>query len=51
MKVLVSDTSVLTDLDRGSPVDPGRDNYPVNARISVLTVREVPDLRQRLHAM
>ena len=30
--------------------NPGRDTCPVNVRISVLTVREVPDLRQRLDA-
>ena len=30
---------------------PGRDAYPVDARISVLPIRDVPDLRRRLDAM
>ena len=41
----------LLSLDHLFVVCPGRDAYPVDARISVLPVRDVPDLRQRIDAL
>ena len=32
-------------------VCPGRDAYPVDSRISVLSIRDVPGLRQRLEVL
>ena len=41
----------LLSLDHLFVVCPGRDAYPVDARISVLSIRDVPGLRQRLEAL
>ena len=41
----------LLSLDHLFVVCPGRDAYPVDAHISVLPVRDLPDLRQRIDAL
>ena len=41
----------VLSLDHLFVVCPGRDAYPVDSHISVLPVRDVPDLRQRIDAL
>ena len=41
----------VLSLDHLFVVCPGRDAYPVESRISVLPIRDVPSLRQRLEAL
>lgn len=45
------DVVVVLSLDHLFVVCPGRDAYPVDSRISVVPIREVPDLRQRIDAL
>ena len=45
------DVVCVLSLDHLFVVCPGRDGYPVDSRISVLPVRDVPDLRQRIDAL
>ena len=51
LTVVGDDDVRVLSLDHLFVVCPGRDAYPVDSRISVLSVRDVPGLRQRLEVL